>query len=194
GLVGAFLTSVYTFRMIFIVFHGKAQIKADACRGISHHLPLVILMVLSTFIGAWITPPLSGVLPASEFGHDGKLALEITSGAVAIIGICLAAALWLGQRRLVNAVAASTPGRFFSVWWFHAWGFDWLYDKIFVKPYLAISRLLACDPLNAVINLLALLARWAGRCLTMSENGQLRWYATSLGLGAVFVVALLVFI
>ncbi|MFT4463667.1 MAG: NADH-quinone oxidoreductase subunit L [Sodalis sp. (in: enterobacteria)] len=194
GLVGAFLTSVYTFRMIFIVFHGKAQIKAHASRGISHHLPLVVLMVLSTFIGAWITPPLAGVLPASEFGHDGKLALEITSGAVAIIGICLAAALWLGQRRLVSAVAASAPGRFFSVWWFHAWGFDWLYDKIFVKPYLAIARLLAHDPLNAVMNLPARLARWAGHGLTVSENGQLRWYATSLGLGAVVVVALLVFV
>ncbi|WP_074011947.1 NADH-quinone oxidoreductase subunit L [Candidatus Sodalis sp. SoCistrobi] len=194
GLVGAFLTSVYTFRMIFIVFHGEAKIKAHACRGISHHLPLVVLLVLSTFIGAWITPPLAGVLPASEFGHDGKLALEIASGAVAIIGISLAAALWLGQRRLVNAVAASAPGRFLTVWWFHAWGFDWLYDKIFVKPYLAIARLLAPDPLNAVMNLPALLARWAGRGLTVSENGQLRWYAASMGLGAVIVVALLVFV
>lgn len=194
GLVGAFLTSVYTFRMIFIVFHGEAEIKAHACRGISHHLPLVVLLVLSTFIGAWITPPLAGVLPASEFGHDGKLALEIASGAVAIIGIGLAAALWLGQRRLVNAVAASAPGRFLTVWWFHAWGFDWLYDKIFVKPYLAIARLLARDPLNAVMNLPALLARWAGRGLTVSENGQLRWYAASMDLGAVIVVALLVFV
>lgn len=194
GLVGAFLTSVYTFRMIFIVFHGEAQIKAHASRGISHHLPLVVLLVLSTFIGAWITPPLAGVLPASEFGHDGKLALEITSGVVAIIGICLAAALWLGQRRLVNAVAASALGRFFTVWWFHAWGFDWLYDKIFVKPYLAIARLLARDPLNAVMNLPALLALWAGRGLTVSENGQLRWYAASMGLGAVIVVALLIFV
>ncbi|OZI14086.1 NADH-quinone oxidoreductase subunit L [Sodalis-like symbiont of Philaenus spumarius] len=194
GLVGAFLTSVYTFRMIFIVFHGDAKIKAHACRGISHHLPLVVLLVLSTFIGAWITPPLAGVLPASGYGHDGKLALEMTSGAIAIIGMCLAAALWPGQRRLVNAVAASTPGRFLTVWWFHAWGFDWLYDKIFVKPYLAIARLLARDPLNAVMNLPALLARWAGRGLTVSENGQLRWYAASMGLGAVSVVSLLVFL
>ncbi|XPE42393.1 hypothetical protein ACNKHV_14475 [Shigella flexneri] len=30
GLVGAFMTSLYTFRMIFIVFHGKEQIHADA--------------------------------------------------------------------------------------------------------------------------------------------------------------------
>jgi NADH-quinone oxidoreductase subunit L len=27
GLVGAFMTSLYTFRMIFIVFHGEAKPK-----------------------------------------------------------------------------------------------------------------------------------------------------------------------
>ncbi len=33
GLVGAFMTSLYTFRMIFIVFHGKEQIHAHAGKG-----------------------------------------------------------------------------------------------------------------------------------------------------------------
>ncbi|MCS6037245.1 hypothetical protein LNQ52_18635 [Klebsiella pneumoniae subsp. pneumoniae] len=41
GLVGAFMTSLYTFRMIFIVFHGKEQIHAHAGKGITHHLPLI---------------------------------------------------------------------------------------------------------------------------------------------------------
>ena len=59
GLVGAFLTALYTFRMIFIAFHGEAQIKAHAGRGIAHHLPLIVLAVLSTFLGAWIHPPLA---------------------------------------------------------------------------------------------------------------------------------------
>ncbi|MGL9769422.1 MAG: NADH-quinone oxidoreductase subunit L [Sodalis sp. (in: enterobacteria)] len=194
GLLGSFLTSVYTFRMIFIVFHGEAKIQAHACYGVSHNLPLLVLLVLSTFISAWITPPLAGVLPASEFGHDGKRALEIILSAVGIIGICLAAALWLGQRRLVNAVASSTIGRFLTVCWFNAWGFDWLYAKIFAKPYLAIARLLARDPLNTVMNFPALLAFLAGRFLTLSENGQLRWYAASIALGAVIVVTLLIFI
>ncbi|MCR3756577.1 MAG: NADH:quinone oxidoreductase subunit L [Sodalis sp. Ppy] len=194
GLVGAFLTSIYTLRMIFVVFHGKAKIKTYPCRGISHHLPLVVLLVLSTFIGAWIMQPLADMLRDSEFAHDGKLMLELTSSAITIIGTGLAATLWLGQRRFVNNVAASAPGRFFSVWWLHAWGFDWLYDKIFVKPYLAVSRLLVHDPFNAMINIPALLVRWVGRGLTVSENGQLRWYAVSMGLGAVIVITLLVFI
>src|SRR5476651_222339 len=195
GLVGAFMTSLYTFRMIFIVFHGEEKIKAHAGKGITHHLPLLVLLVLSTFIGAMIVPPLKGVLPdTTELAHGSVLTLEITSGVVAIVGILLAAALYLGKRTLVNSIAKSAIGRFFTTWWFHAWGFDWLYDMIFVKPYLAIARLLQRDPLNSMMNLPAVLSRLGTRGLTLSENGQTRWYVASMGLGAVVVLALLLVI
>jgi NADH-quinone oxidoreductase subunit L len=52
GLVGAFMTSLYTFRLIFIAFHGEAKTEAHAGHGISHWLPLSVLIVLSTFVGA----------------------------------------------------------------------------------------------------------------------------------------------
>ncbi|OMQ24689.1 NADH-quinone oxidoreductase subunit L [Serratia oryzae] len=192
GLIGAFMTSLYTFRMIFIVFHGEEKIKAHAGKGITHHLPLLVLLVLSTFVGAMIVPPLKGVLPeTTEMAHGSVLQLEIASGVVAIVGILLAAALWLGKRSLVNSIANSAPGRFFSTWWFHAWGFDWLYDKVFVKPYLGVARLLQSDPLNSLMNLPALFSRWGNRGLTVSENGQIRWYIASMGVGAVVVLVLL---
>ncbi len=192
GLVGAFLTSIYTFRMIFIVFHGEEKIHAHAGKGITHHLPLIVLLVLSTFIGALITPPLAGVLPGSEAGEAGKASLEIASGVVAIVGILIAAWLWLGKRTLVSAVAKSAPGQFFGTWWYHAWGFDWLYDKVFVKPYNGIAWLLQRDPLNALMNIPAVLSRVTGRGLLFSENGYLRWYVASMSIGAVVVLALLI--
>ncbi|KML67704.1 NADH-quinone oxidoreductase subunit L [Pectobacterium peruviense] len=195
GLAGAFMTSLYTFRMIFIVFHGEEKIKAHAGKGISHHLPLVVLMILSTFIGAMIVPPLHGVLPATtELEHGQLMTLEITSGVVAIAGILLAAVLWLGKRQAVNSIAKSAPGRFFSTWWFHAWGFDWLYDHVFVKPYLAIAKLLQRDPLNALMTLPATVTRWGNRGLALSANGQLRWYVASMGFGAVLVLGLLLLV
>jgi NADH-quinone oxidoreductase subunit L len=110
---------------------------------------------------------------------------------VAIVGILIAAWLWLGKRTLVSSVANSAPGRFFGTWWFAAWGFDWLYDKIFVKPYLGIAWLLKRDPLNALLNTPALASRLANKGLVVSENGYLRWYVASMGVGAVVVLALL---
>lgn len=192
GLGGAFLTSMYTFRMIFIVFHGDEKIHAHAGRGITHHFPLIVLMLLSTFIGALISPPLADVLPEVHHGETGKSQLEMISGAVAVLGIVLACVLWLGKRRQVTALSSSLAGRFFSRWWYFAWGFDWLYDKIFIKPYLAVAWLLQRDPLNQLMNIFALTARYAGRGLLVSENGYLRWYIASMSIGAVVVLALLI--
>ena len=79
-------------------------------------------------------------------------------------------------------------------WWFAAWGFDWLYDKVFVKPYLGVAWLLSRDPLNALMNIPALLARGANKGLVVSENGYLRWYLASMSIGAVVVLALLLVI
>lgn len=196
GLAGAFLTSLYTFRLIFIAFHGEQKTEAHAGHGVAHWLPLVTLIVLSTFIGALISPPLAGVLPQSV-GHAGggaKHSLEIASGAIAIIGIVLAALLFLGKRHFATAVAQSAPGRFLSAWWFAAWGFDWLYDKLFVQPYLLLCRLLGRDPIDRSIGLIPFLVRGGHALLASSETGQVRWYATSIAGGAVLVLAVLLFL
>ncbi|HBQ81004.1 MAG TPA: NADH-quinone oxidoreductase subunit L, partial [Erwinia persicina] len=135
GLAGAFMTSLYTFRMIFIAFHGEEKIHAHAGKGITHHLPLVVLLILSTFIGAMIVPPLRGVLPeTSELAPTSVLTLEIASGVVAIVGIPLAAALWLGKRTRVTALATTGVGRIFTTWGVAAWGLGWLFDQVMVAP------------------------------------------------------------
>ncbi|KRV67197.1 NADH:ubiquinone oxidoreductase subunit L [Aeromonas veronii] len=193
GLVGAFLTSLYTFRLIFIAFHGQEQTKAHAGHGLAHHLPLLVLLVLSTGIGALITPPLAGVLPAGPGDHieEGRHALEITSGIIAIAGIALAAFLFLGERRLATSIANSAPGRLLSTLWFNAWGFDWLYDQLWVKPYLLATRLVGQDPLDWMMGLPAWLALRGNQLLAWTVTGKLRWYAASMGIGAVLVLALL---
>ena len=196
GLAGAFLTSIYTFRLIFIAFHGEQKTEAHAGHGLAHNLPLATLIVLSTFVGALITPPLAGVLPQS-IGHAGgeaKHGLEIASGAIALAGILLAALLFLGKRTFAATVAQSAPGRFLSAWWFAAWGFDWLYDKLFVQPYLLICRLLGRDPIDLSIGLVPRLARGGNALLARSQTGQVRWYATSIAGGAVLVLAALLFL
>ncbi|KIY39706.1 MULTISPECIES: NADH-quinone oxidoreductase subunit L [Pseudomonas] len=194
GLVGAFMTSLYTFRLIFIAFHGEAKTEAHAGHGISHWLPLGVLIVLSTFVGAWITPPLAGVLPesAGHAGGEAKHALEITSGAIAIAGILLSALLFLGKRRFVSAVANSGIGRVLSAWWFAAWGFDWIYDKLFVKPYLLISHILRKDPVDRSIGLIPRMARGGHVAMSKTETGQLRWYTASIAVGAVLVLGAVV--
>ena len=193
GLAGAFLTSLYTFRLIFIAFHGKAQTQAHAGHGLAHQLPLLVLLVLSTGVGALIVPPLAGVLPAGPGDHieEGRHSLEILSGVIAVAGIALAAFLFLGERRLAKGIAESAVGRALSTLWFNAWGFDWLYDWIWVKPYLLVTRLLGKDPLDRMMNLPAVLAQGGHQLLAWTVSGKLRWYAASMGMGAALILALL---
>ncbi|MGL5791063.1 MAG: NADH-quinone oxidoreductase subunit L, partial [Plesiomonas shigelloides] len=193
GLVGAVLTSIYTFRLIFVVFHGPVQTQAHAGHGVAYSVPLVVLALLSTFIGALIVPPLHGVLPAGAEGElSAKHYLELISGLISIGGILIAAWLFLGERRWVSRMAQTAGGKTLVQIWLHAWGFDWLYDKVFVQPYLWLTRLLGGDPFNRTLNIVASAVRQANRLVVFTETGQLRWYATSVGFGALFILALLV--
>ncbi|XPE69266.1 hypothetical protein ACNKHP_04490 [Shigella boydii] len=52
----------------------------------------------------------------------------------------------------MTSIANSAPGRLLGTWWYNAWGFDWLYHKVFVKP---VRILPGCqrDPLNSMMNI-----------------------------------------
>ncbi|WP_456269007.1 NADH-quinone oxidoreductase subunit L [Kushneria sp. AK178] len=193
ALFGAFLTSVYTFRMIFIVFHGREQIHSHAGHGLAHHVPLIVLALLSTFLGAMIHPPLENVLPAGpdgQYGHGVRLMLEILAAVVAVVGVGIAAGLFLGRRRLVGSLVETKEGnrlwRFFN----SAFAFDWLYDKIAVKPFLFITRLHRRDWVNSLMNLWPGLALMVNGLLSDTQNGRLRWYAAVMTGGAIVMLVL----
>ncbi|NPU92999.1 MAG: NADH-quinone oxidoreductase subunit L [Gammaproteobacteria bacterium] len=194
GWIGAFMTSLYTLRLIFVAFHGPAQIQAHGGHGIAYGLPLVVLLVLSTGVGALIHPPLQGVLPASvgQEGGDMKHWIEIWSEAVAIAGVILAVLLFSGERRMVKAVAANPAGRALSSLWYQAWGFDRLYDVVFTKPFLWLSNILASDLLDRLTYLIAGFAKAVNMVAAAAENGQVRSYAASIAIGALLTLLILI--
>lgn len=191
GLIGAFLTSVYTFRLIFIVFHGKSKLHAHPGHGLSHHLPLIVLMILSTFIGGLIVPPVAAVFPEVHESHDGKMMIELLSATIAISGIALAALLFLGERKFISKIANSGAGRPLGKLWLNAWGFDWLYHVVFVLPYQGIAKLLRRDPLDRGMSLTAILVGLLNRISVLMVTGSLRWYAATMSFGALVVLTLL---
>ena len=190
GLTGAFLTSLYIFRLIFTVFHGEAKFDAHPGQGIAYWLPLGVLLVFSTFVGAMIHPPLAGVLPAADFAAAGpKLPVEILSGALGMSGIALAAVLFLGERRFVTWLAATAPGRLLSRLWLKGWGFDWLYDGLFVRPFVWFARTNARDGFDLALLAIPLGLEALNGGLVRTQTGRIRWYAASMALGAVLLIA-----
>lgn len=193
GLFGALITPIYTFRMIFVTFHGKPQIDATPGKGAAFWLPLAILIVLSTFIGALIHPPLASVLPLGpgDLLHEGKLTIEIVSGALAIIGLLIAAALYLGDRKLVTRLMTIKPFIKLRDLWQNAWGFDWLYDQLFCKPYMFLANINRNDVINSMANIVPALSRKSNGWLGATVNGRLRFYAATMAFGAAIIMATL---
>ncbi|HMV60308.1 MAG TPA: NADH-quinone oxidoreductase subunit L [Agitococcus sp.] len=196
GLVGALFTSIYTFRLIYIVFHGKENGHAHEIHGVSYWLPLGVLLVLSTGVGAFIHQPLEGVLPAfaSPISEETKHFVEILAIGTGLVGLAIGAALFMGERRVPTALANSAVGNALSRLWMNGWGFDWLYNWLFVKPYLLIAHLNRHDGIDKAIGLIPRLARLGHSAVSTSENGRLRWYTASVLLGAVLVLGMVLYL
>lgn len=191
GLIGAFMTSLYTFRLIFLVFHGDIKTDAHKGTGLAYALPLIVLLILSTGVGALITPPLQTVLPVSvgEQGGEMKHTLELVSSGIALLGVALAAFLYLGKRTLVTRLEANSLARLLSSWWRNAWGFDWLYNIVFVRPYVSVARYNRLDTVDVAVGLIPALAKITHRMLSVTQNGRMRWYALMIATGALCVIA-----
>ena len=197
GLFGAFLTSIYTFRLIFTVFFGEAKTDAHQGHGVSYWLPLSVLMVLSTAVGALIHPPLAGVLPAAPEGADNNHGLEmqvqLLSGVVALGGIAIAGWLFFGRPAFVESLKRNALSKLLARWWGAAFGFDWLYDRLFVKPFLWAVRVNSKDVFDQIIGIVPVLLTSLNKATALTQTGRLRWYTASVAVGAVLVIAAVIY-
>ncbi len=197
GLFGALLTAIYTFRLIFIVFHGEEKIHAHAGHGFSYAVPLLVLLALSTVMGSFIHPALSDVLPEllSPEGSLGKKhMLEAISVSVALTGIAIAAFLFMGNKKPLQPFFASSFAQGFRCLWKYAWGFDWLYDRLFVRPYMALVRLNSRDAIDRIVEGIPVVAVATHGLLSSLQTGRVRWYAAVVVSGAIAVLAVVLWL
>jgi NADH-quinone oxidoreductase subunit L len=195
ALLGAFLTSVYTTRLIVVVFFGEEKTHAHAGHGVSHWLPLGVLLVLSTLVGGLIHPPVAGVLPASPGeGVEGEHMVVALSGVVAISGILIGIWLWYGKPGFMAKLGESGFSGLLRRYWYSAFGFDWLYDRIFVRFFLWLVKINDRDLFDRAIGVIPVILTSFNKATALTETGRLRWYTASMALGAVLVIAGVVYL
>ena len=73
---------------------------------------------------------------------------------------------------------------------FSGWGFDYLYDVVFVRPFLFITRINKADVFDKFYNGIAKANQALNRLLSVSQNGSLRWYIAGVLIGILFILAL----
>jgi NADH-quinone oxidoreductase subunit L len=194
GLVGAFLTSLYTTRLIIGIFHGDMKSDnarhAEAGQGMAQGLPLMVLAILSTLVGAWITPPLGGVLPGGpgEGMEAGHTTLELIASATALAGLGLGGWLFIFRRDLLARVTRQRIGAGLWTLWNRAWGFDIIFDWLLVRPWRGLVYVLRGDLFDAFFRLIAQILRVVHFRLSKTQNGKLRGYAATMVVGATVIL------
>ena len=206
GLIGAFITSIYTFRMIFLTFFGEAKMELSWKPGTRTLVPLAVLALFSVIGGFIDLPSNLGNLPLfSSFlqpvfhenlagsGEEGSETLfQVISAVVSLSGIFIAFMIYLRRPHyadmLVKKPAASSLHRF----WFSGWGFDNLYDTLFVRPFLWIAAVNKGDFIDSFYTGIAGLNRAAHTVLSFTQTGNIRWYAAGMGIGAVVILGIIV--
>lgn len=200
GVVGAFITAIYTFRMIWVVFFGKENTPYHEIKGVTYWGPLAILAVLATGLGVLLRAPVESILNAAKIPAfnlapelvEGMHSAEHIASAIAVGGIVVAVVLFVYMYKAVKAFAKTCLGAGLSEICRNALGFDALYNLVFVKPYFFMAKLLGRDPIDRVWLVLPAIVK-AGNSFTSSrQTGSLREYASSMALGIIVLLMILI--
>ncbi|MGA9261740.1 MAG: NADH-quinone oxidoreductase subunit L [Desulfobacterales bacterium] len=206
ALAGAFLTSLYTFRMVILTFFGPAGMQANRKPGWRMNLPMVVLAVLSLTAGFIELPRNLGNLPIlSDFltstlpaavitaTREGRESLfGLISGCVSLGGILVIYLFLRTAPRFTEKLVQTPLGAALHRWWFAGWGFDALYNWTVVYPYIWLARINRNDGIDLFYRWIAWVNQMGYRALSATQTGRVRNYAVGLAIGAVFVVGLVV--
>ncbi len=208
GVVGVFLTSLYTFRLIFRVFLGPVRTPAARRPGLGMGIPAVVLAFLSIVGGGVYTPHWLGNVhiwadvmgsalpPAVERASEGmsEMGSEAVVTAAFVAGLFIAYLLFFRKREWDEALGKLTLARMIRQFWFEGWAFDRFYDRVFVKPIEKISSLNKGDFVDSFYTAVERTTTFCHRALSLTQTGSVRWYAAAITAGTVLFVALVLFL
>jgi NADH-quinone oxidoreductase subunit L len=209
-VAGAFMTAFYTFRLVFLAFFGGPRMS----REVAHHvhespavmtIPLIVLAVLTVVAGLAVGIPsahgtafarfLAPVLPVHEVEHGGAagFALLVFSAMVAVGGVLLAWVVY--GLRAVDAESIGVPRNPVHALLLRKYYVDELYDALFVKPLLGLSRWCArvfdLGVIDGVVNGVGRAVAGSAQVMRRIQTGVVMNYALGILVGAVAIVAVL---
>ncbi len=202
AIVGALLTTLYSYRMVFVVFYGKMQKEPVYKPGWKMKVPLIILAFLSIF-GGFIDMPstlanfhplsnfLDNILPETQVIKSGNLEwlFETISGVIVLLGIYLSYIFFIKKRDAAEAFSLTPLNKFFE----NGWGFDTIYDILIVRPVVWLAKIDKQDFFDQINIGIAYCSVGLNRMLSFTQNGKLRWYLMTLTLGVVIILTYMIF-
>ena len=202
--IAAFMTALYTTRMMVLTFFGETRTEPHDHSRINMWGPLLVLAVLAVGGGWYGLDAVSSVLPDGGIGEqDHFSAVAILTMGAPLLGIVLGYLIFYGRQpsgegaplageRRLDRLVESPAGNAIRRFWFGGWGFDALYDRVFVGPFVWFARLNKRDGVDFVYTAAAGITRGFHHLVALTQSGHLRWYAANMALGllAAFAIVL----
>jgi NADH-quinone oxidoreductase subunit L len=202
AMTGAFITSLYTFRMVFVTFFGTEKTHVGHHAGSLMTIPLIILAALSV-LGGFIELPhtlghvqlftdfLSPVLPAIVMkpGVEAyEWAIQLGAAALSLTGVWIAYFLYVQSPESSTRIKVSLSA--LHDFWLKGWGLDALYDFVFVKPFVWMAKTNKQDMVDKMYDGVVVSTDFFHRTFAWTQSGIMRWYMMGIVIGTILVVTL----
>ena len=212
GMITAFMTAFYMFRMWFMTFVGQPRENAQHCHGESSKSMTVPLMILSVFAvgsGLLILFGLGDVIAESldashihSHMHSGKEIAETimnnmwtyVSIGLALGGILIAFLMYSGKRLINPGIFNRNGNSLLYKLLANRYYFPQLYDQISWKLGYGVARGVDFVDRNIVdgtVNGLSNAVIGSGDTVSKMQTGYVRDYAAVVVIGAIVLVAIL---
>ncbi len=204
GVVTVVMTSFYTFRLMFLAFHGTSRVDRHAAAHLHESpvvmlLPLVLLAVGAVAAGFLLQRPFVGAGAAAFWNGalvlspERALATSLASIAptvFAVVGIATAYLFYIARPAIpARLVAATGPVYRFLL---NRWYFDELYDAIFVRPYRRLAgglwRVADRGMIDAAVEGLGGAALGGSAQIVRLQTGSIAVYAFTMLIGLVVLL------
>ncbi|WP_394175473.1 NADH-quinone oxidoreductase subunit L [Thalassotalea litorea] len=183
AVIGAFITSVYSFRLVFITFFGQYH-SEHTLQEQRHGLIVVPLMALAllALIGGYIPTGLEQVFnQVPQAGAEqGPAWLHTVAIIAPLLGVGVAYLLFFPKTDGPQPQPGTSSTYRFSR---NGLGFDATYDTLLVKPFVWLARINRNDVVDSLVQLISWNAFTWHSAMKAVQSGRLRWYAATLGIG-----------
>jgi NADH-quinone oxidoreductase subunit L len=206
GLFGAFITSIYAFRMVFLTFFGGSKTPVSLKPGSRMLAPLIILAVLS-IIGGFVELPatlgnrplfsdfLKTVFSEKTVEHGvGEGMLQIIASLVSLAGIFIAYLFFIRVPQYADRIARAPILESIRIFFLAGWDFDAMYDRLFIRPFVRLAQINKHDFIDSFYTVIAALNRMLSTALSKTQTGNIRWYAMGIVVGAVVFLGIVMFL
>ncbi|WP_374089261.1 NADH-quinone oxidoreductase subunit L [Methylomicrobium lacus] len=191
GCLGALITGIYSFRLVFVVFFGKPAREIERKIGGRMSIPLVLLSVLA-LCGGLLQIPLESVFPAlpEPTSRHASSFISFITLAAPILGAAIAVLFYLTGTFSAPHVIELQWTRRISRLFLTGWDLDAIYGAVLIRPFKILAALNKDDVFDKLYRGIAWLSLQLHRLASATQTGRIRWYASSMAWGAVVVIAI----